>query len=44
MHNPAMPDPFFLILGFVALACVALYPIRKWRQKHQRYDGDDGAA
>lgn len=35
-----MPDPFFLILGFIAIAAIALYPIRIWRQKHHRY-GDD---
>jgi len=36
-----MPDPFLLILGFIALACVILYPIRLWRQKHRRY-GNEG--
>ena len=40
-----MPDPFFLILGVIAIACVALYPIRRWRQKHRRYGTDeDGGA
>ncbi len=39
-----MPDPFLLILGFIAIACVILYPLRLWRQKHRRYgnEADDG--
>ena len=40
-----MPDPFLFILGLIALACVILFPIRLWRQKHRRYgnesEGDD---
>ncbi len=40
MHN-AMPDPFLLILGVIAIACVALYPIRRWRQRHHRYGPED---
>jgi hypothetical protein len=40
-----MPDPFLVILGFIAIACLVLYPIRIWRQKHHRYgppeDGGD---
>lgn len=41
-----MPDPFFLVLGVIAIACLALYPIRVWRQRHHRYGtGDtDGAG
>lgn len=34
-------DPFWLIVGFIAIACVALYPIRRWRQAHHRYEPDD---
>jgi hypothetical protein len=39
-----MPDPFFLILGVIAIACVILFPIRLWRQKSRRYgtDADGG--
>jgi hypothetical protein len=40
MHND-MPDPFLLILGLTAIACVALYPIRRWRQRNHRYGADD---
>ena len=35
-----MPDPFLLIVGFIALACVALFPIRMWRRRRHRY-GDE---
>ncbi len=38
---PYPPDPFWLILGFIAVACLALYPIRRWRQRHHDY-GEDG--
>ena len=40
MHN-RMPDPFFLILGLIAIACVILFPIRRWRRRHHRYGTDD---
>lgn len=44
-HGAAMPDPFFLILAVIAVACVLLYPLRIWRKKHHRYgngaDADD---
>jgi hypothetical protein len=40
MHGP-MPDPFLLIVGLIAIACVILYPIRRWRQRRQRYGLDD---
>ena len=40
MHS-AMPDPFLLILAFIAIACIALYPIRRWRQRRHRYGPDD---
>ncbi len=39
-----MPDPFLLILALTAVACLILYPIRLWQQKHRRYgnEADDG--
>ncbi len=36
-----MPDPFLIIVGFIALLCVMLYPLRRWHQKHRRY-GNEG--
>lgn len=41
-----MPDPFLVIVGFIALLCVVLFPVRLWRQKHRRYgnEGDAGDA
>ena len=43
---PNLPDPFWLIVGIIAVACVALYPIRRWRQRHHDYgeeaDVDEG--
>lgn len=43
MPNP--PDPFWLILAVIALACVALFPIRIWRKRRHRYDDEpDGDA
>jgi len=38
---PYPPDPFWLILGCIAIACLALYPIRRWRQRHHDYGNDD---
>ena len=38
-----MPDPFLVILGFIALLCIVLFPVRLWRQKHRRY-GNEGAG
>jgi hypothetical protein len=38
---PNLPDPFWLIVGLIAVACVGLYPIRRWRQRHHRYGPDD---
>ena len=35
-----MTDPFLLILGAIAVACLVLYPIRRWQQTHHRY-GDE---
>lgn len=42
MHDACvMPDPFLLIVGFIAIACVILFPLRLWRQKHRRYGNED---
>jgi hypothetical protein len=42
-HVGDMPDPFLVILGFIAILAIVLYPIRIWRQRHHRYgSGDDG--
>jgi hypothetical protein len=42
---PQFADPFWLIVGLIALACVALYPLRIWRRNHHRYgtagEGDE---
>jgi hypothetical protein len=38
---PTYVDPFWLIVGVIAIACLALYPIRRWRQRHHRYEPDD---
>ena len=37
----AMPDPFLLILGFIALLCVVLFPVRMWQRRRRRYGDDD---
>jgi hypothetical protein len=37
-----MPDPFLVIVGVIAIACLALYPIRVWRQRSHRYDDEPG--
>jgi hypothetical protein len=34
-----MPDPGLLIWAFIALAVIALWPIRRWMRS--RYDRDD---
>ena len=36
-----MPDPFLIILGFIALLCIVLFPVRLWRQKHHRYGNEE---
>lgn len=36
-----MPDPFLLIVAFIAIACVVLFPLRLWRQKQRRYGNED---
>jgi hypothetical protein len=38
---PDTPDPFWLILGIIAIACVVLFPVRAWRRRHHRYGPDD---
>jgi hypothetical protein len=43
-HRGRMPDPFFLILAVIAVACVVLFPVRLWRQRHHRYDDEDGGG
>jgi hypothetical protein len=35
-----MPDPFLVILGFIALLCIVLFPVRMWQRRRRRY-GDD---
>ncbi len=39
----AMPDPFLLIVAVIALACVALFPIRMWRRRRHRYGNEEEA-
>ena len=41
-----MPDPFLIIVGVIAIACLILYPLRIWQKHRRRYrseaDPDDG--
>ena len=41
-----MPDPFLIIVGVIAIACLILYPLRIWQKRRRRYgneaDPDDG--
>jgi hypothetical protein len=37
----AMPDPFFLVLGLIAILCVILFPIRLWQRHRHRYGTDE---
>jgi len=40
-----MPDPFLVILGFIAILCIVLFPVRLWRRRQKRYGNeDDGGA
>jgi hypothetical protein len=39
--GPAMPDPFLVIVGAIAVVCVALYPLRIWQKRRRRY-GNEG--
>lgn len=45
---PEPPDPFWLILGAIAVLTVVLFPVRLWRRRRHRYgdetDGDDPSA
>ena len=45
---PDPPDPFWLILGFIAVLTVVLFPVRLWRRRRHRYDDgseeDDSAV
>jgi len=36
-----VPDPFLFIVAIIAIACVALFPIRLWRRRRHRYGTDD---
>jgi hypothetical protein len=36
-----MPDPFLLILGFIAILCIVLFPVRLWRRRRKRYGNED---
>lgn len=35
-----MPDPFLVIVGFIALLCVVLFPVLLWRRRTRRYDDE----
>ncbi|MGI8930609.1 MAG: hypothetical protein ACR2F5_04795 [Candidatus Limnocylindria bacterium] len=38
-----MPDPFLLIVGFTAIACVLLFPLRLWmRSRHRDAEEEPG--
>jgi hypothetical protein len=37
----AMPDPFWLIVAFIAIACVLLFPVRLWRRSRHRHEEDE---
>lgn len=36
-----MPDPFWLIVGFIAIACVLLFPVRLWMGSGNRPEDDE---
>jgi len=39
----SMPDPFLLIVGFIAIACVLLFPLRLWmRSRHRDAEEEPG--
>ncbi len=40
----AMPDPFFLVLGLIAILCVILFPIRLWQRRRHRYGNEEADA
>jgi hypothetical protein len=37
----SMPDPFWLIVGFIAIACVLLFPVRLWMLSRHRHETDE---
>jgi hypothetical protein len=37
-----MPDPFLLIVGFIALLTIILFPIRMLRRRQRRYGNEEG--
>ena len=39
-----VPDPFLLIVGLIAIACVILFPVRLWRRRRHRYGDDEENA
>ncbi|MCV0402134.1 MAG: hypothetical protein K5924_00325 [Chloroflexi bacterium] len=36
-----MPDPFLVIVGFIALATIVLFPLRMWQRRKRRYGADE---
>jgi len=36
-----MPDPFLLIVGCIAIACVLLFPVRLWMRSRYRREEDE---
>jgi hypothetical protein len=36
-----MPDPFLIIVGVIAIACLILYPLRIWQKRRRRYGPDE---
>ena len=42
-RTPDVSDPFWLILGVIAIACVVLFPLRLWMvARRRRSDDEDG--
>lgn len=39
-----MPDPFLLIVGFIAIACVLLFPLRLWMRSRRHRDEDEAGG
>ena len=39
-----MPDPFWLIVGFIAIACVLLFPLRLWMRSRRRHAEDEAGG
>ena len=36
-----MPDPFLLIVGVIAIACVLLFPVGLWMRSRYRPEDDE---